>query len=137
MQRKPRKSFWRPALLLHAEGADADAALIGDAGELVVAAASEPQGAVARVLVIGRSGSEMRYLLLSRLTTSKALRTHWWRFTTPKGPHAHRLCASALNLTAVPPEVDRGWFEFPRADPDLVPDQQQEAGPETRFTHVT
>ena len=72
-----RRSAWSPALLLHDDNAGADVALVNEAGALLVPALSEPQGAVARVVVIDRDGWEMRYLLLSRLTAIKPLRTYW------------------------------------------------------------
>ena len=40
-------------------------------------AISEPQNSMARVVVIDRDGWETRYLLLSRLTAIKPLRTYW------------------------------------------------------------
>ncbi len=72
-----RRSVWSPALLLHEDGVGADLALVGEAGELVVPAVSEPPNTVARVVVIDRGGWETRYLLLSRLTAIKPLLTYW------------------------------------------------------------
>ena len=88
VDRSPAKA----ALVFDGEADEPHVALLKRDGELLMLAAEEPQGGVARVLVIDRNGSEMRSLLLRKLVANEPLHT--------SVPDAQRMLRYATEVSA-------------------------------------